>query len=196
VHGSARPEVILSTIEYWTAGEFRRCNSVTFPTDRLHWLIVWMHGANYSDSVLWVRICNILFNPRTSYVRLNTERSAQNCPAQSELFITDHFSMKWSDHFSIKWSAIAVIDCVCVSVCPNRELLSDRSTDEHPVWSKRCSIHPDIRHKKPHSKIQPSPPLILGVKWGAGMENAVKNALMFDYLGRYNRYWCSVFTSV
>jgi hypothetical protein len=26
---------------------------------------------------------------------------------------------------------------VCVSVCPNRELWPDRSTDGHPVWSKK-----------------------------------------------------------
>jgi hypothetical protein len=27
-----------------------------------------------------------------------------------------------------------------------------------------------------------------GVKWGGGMENVEKNALKFDYLGRYDRY--------
>jgi hypothetical protein len=42
--------------------------------------------------------------------------------------------------------------------------------------------------KKTHPKIQPSSPPILGVKWGAGMENVEKNVLKFDYLGRYDRY--------
>jgi hypothetical protein len=31
-------------------------------------------------------------------------------------------------------------------------------------------------------------PPILVVKWGGGMENVGKNALKFDYLGRYERY--------
>jgi hypothetical protein len=31
-------------------------------------------------------------------------------------------------------------------------------------------------------------PPILGVKWGGGMANVEKNALKFDYLGRYERY--------
>jgi hypothetical protein len=31
-------------------------------------------------------------------------------------------------------------------------------------------------------------PPIFGVKWGGGMENVEKNALKFDYLGRYARY--------
>jgi hypothetical protein len=39
-------------------------------------------------------------------------------------------------------------------------------------------------------------PPILGVKWGGGMENLEKNALKFDYIGRYERYLCSVFTCV
>jgi hypothetical protein len=29
---------------------------------------------------------------------------------------------------------------------------------------------------------------IWGVNWGGGMENVGKNALNFDYLGRYERY--------
>jgi hypothetical protein len=59
---------------------------------------------------------------------------------------------------------------VCVSVCPNRELWPDRSTDEHPVWSKTCSIHPvhsNTSRKKNHPKIQPFSPY-LGGEMGRG----------------------------
>jgi hypothetical protein len=31
-------------------------------------------------------------------------------------------------------------------------------------------------------------PPIFGVKWGRGMENVEKDALKFDYLGRYDSY--------
>jgi hypothetical protein len=78
------------------------------------------------------------------------------------------FFFHWflADHFLMKWSAIVVVQCVrvsvCPSVCPYRELWPDRSRHEHPVWSKRCSIHPDMRHKKPHPKIPPSSPLFWG----------------------------------
>jgi hypothetical protein len=41
--------------------------------------------------------------------------------------------------------------------------------------------------KNPIRKFNHLPP-ILGVKWGGGMENVEKNALKFDYLGRYERY--------
>jgi hypothetical protein len=59
---------------------------------------------------------------------------------------------------------------VCVSVYPNREMWADRSTDEHPVWSK--TFHPDIGRKKTHPKIQPSFPLF----WGRNEERVWKNA--------------------
>jgi hypothetical protein len=41
----------------------------------------------------------------------------------------------------------------------------DRWTDEHPVWSKRCSIHLDIRHKKSHLEIENS--TIFPLFWSA-----------------------------
>jgi hypothetical protein len=51
---------------------------------------------------------------------------------------------------------------VCVCVCPMRELWPDRSRFEHPVWSRRCCIHPDIRHKKNIRKFHHIPPYFGG----------------------------------
>jgi hypothetical protein len=66
----------------------------------------------------------------------------------------------------------------------NRELWPDRSTDEHPVWSKTCSIHPDIgRKKKPseNSTIFPTISTTLGLKWEVGMEQAQKRPKVFGW---------------
>jgi hypothetical protein len=41
--------------------------------------------------------------------------------------------------------------------------------------------------QKKHPKIQPSPPPILGVKWGGGMEKCRNKALMLEFLDRCGR---------
>jgi hypothetical protein len=74
-------------------------------------------------------------------------------------------------------------------MCDNRELWPDRSTDEHPVWSKTCSSHQDIRHKKPIQKFNHLPTYFGGEsqKWGAGMEKCANKALMLEFLDRCGR---------
>jgi hypothetical protein len=86
------------------------------------------------------------------------------------------FPVDFSQIIPTKWSTIAInVLKVSELVCDNRELWPDRSTDEHPVWSKRCSIHPDTRLKKPHPKIQPSSPYF-GGEMGRVWKNVEKGA--------------------
>jgi hypothetical protein len=66
-----------------------------------------------------------------------------------------------------------VCPSVCVSVCSNRELWPDRSTYEHPVWSKICSIHPDTMRENCIRKFNYLPS-IFGVKWGESMKKCEK----------------------
>jgi hypothetical protein len=83
---------------------------------------------------------------------------------------------------------VCVCACVHVSVCvcPNHELWPDRSTNEHAVWSKRCSIHPDIVLKQTHPKIQPSSPYF-GGEMGSGYGKMRKKVLMLQCLDRCGR---------
>jgi hypothetical protein len=52
--------------------------------------------------------------------------------------------------------------------------------DGHPVWSKRCSIHPDIRNKKTSANSTTFP--LLGGEMGRGMEKYGNMALMLEFL--------------
>jgi hypothetical protein len=60
--------------------------------------------------------------------------------------------------------------------------------DEHPVWSKTCSIHPDTRRKKRIQKFNHLP-LYFGCEMWMGYGKMwIKNTLVFEYLGRYDMY--------
>jgi hypothetical protein len=75
-------------------------------------------------------------------------------------FLADHFYEMIC--YCCHRVCVCVRVCVCPCVCPYRELWPDRSRFEHPVWSKRCSIHPDIRHKKTIRKVYHLPPYFGG----------------------------------
>jgi hypothetical protein len=73
-------------------------------------------------------------------------------------------------------------------VCNKRELWPDRSTDNIRFGAKDAPFIRTSGTKSPSENFTIFPP-ILGVKWGAGMENVGKKTHeKFDYLGRYERY--------